>query len=125
MQLSSETVGNAMVVRLEGNLDTNSSTEVQDYLNCSMDGGAANIVVNLADVDFVSSNGLRTLLATAKRLSASGGCLRICGLNETVAEVFEISGFSTILDVYPSEVEALSAHAGGASGRRGENEVLL
>jgi anti-anti-sigma factor len=108
MQLSSEAVENATVVRLEGSLDTNTSGEAQDYLNTTMDDGASRIVVSLDKVDFVSSAGLRILLATAKRLSASGGGLRICGLNDTVAEVFEISGFSTILDVFPSESEALS-----------------
>jgi anti-sigma B factor antagonist len=47
------------------------------------------------------------LLATAKRLGGIGGSLRICGLNEAVNEVFEISGFSTILDVFPTRDEAL------------------
>ena len=48
------------------------------------------------------------LLASAKRLTGTGGDLRVCGLNETVHEIFEISGFSTILRVFPSEAEALS-----------------
>jgi anti-anti-sigma factor len=51
---------------------------------------------------------LRVLLATAKKLGGVGGDLRICGLNETVSEIFEISGFSTILNVFPSEAEALA-----------------
>jgi anti-sigma B factor antagonist len=108
MKITSETMDDVTVVRLEGNLDTNTSGEAQDYLNNAIDGGATRHVVSLENVDFVSSAGLRILLATAKRLSASGGSLRICGLNETVAEVFEISGFSMILNVFPSEAEALS-----------------
>ena len=48
-----------------------------------------------------------SLLATVKRLKAAGGSLRISGLNETVQEVFEISGFSTILAVFATEAEAL------------------
>ena len=109
MQISSESMENATVVRIEGNLDTNTSGEAHDHVNSAIDDGAEKIVVSLEKVDFVSSAGLRILLATAKRLSASGGSLRICGLNETVTEVFEISGFSTILNVFPSETEALSA----------------
>ena len=108
MELSSEAMENALVVRLEGNLDTNTSTTAQEYLNSAMDNGAANIVVSLQKVDFVSSAGLRILLATAKRLSGTGGNLGICGLNETVAEVFEISGFSTILNLFPTESDALA-----------------
>ena len=108
MQISSETMDSVTVVRLEGNLDTNTSTEAHDYVNKAIDDGAAKVVVTLDKVDFVSSAGLRILLATAKRLGSTGGKLRVCGLNETVAEIFEISGFSTILDVFPSETEALS-----------------
>ena len=108
MDISSETKDNITVVRLEGNLDTNTSTDAQDYLNKAIDGGASKVIVCFDKVDFVSSAGLRVLLATAKKLGGGGGALRVCGLNETVTEIFEISGFSTILNVFPSETEALS-----------------
>ena len=107
MQITSETGDSATVIRLEGHLDTNTSSEAHDCLNKAMDGGATKLVVNLDKVDFVSSAGLRILLATAKRLGGAG-TLRICGLNETVTEIFEISGFSTILNVFPCENDALS-----------------
>jgi len=108
MNILSEALDNITVVRFEGNLDTNTSTEGQEFLNKAIDDGAAKIIVSFEKVDFVSSAGLRVLLATAKRLSGSGGSLRVCGLNETVAEVFEISGFSTILNVFSSETDALA-----------------
>jgi anti-sigma B factor antagonist len=73
MQISSEAQDNIMIVRLEGNLDTNTSTEAHDYLNRAIDEGAAKVVVSFEKVDFVSSAGLRVLLATAKRLGGSGG----------------------------------------------------
>ena len=107
MDISSEIKDSITVVRLEGNLDTNTSVEAQDTLNQLMDDGAAKILIDFEKVDFVSSAGLRILLASAKRLSSSGGGLRITGLNDVVNEVFEISGFSTILDVFASEEEAL------------------
>jgi anti-sigma B factor antagonist len=108
MDISSEIKDNITVVRFEGNLDTNTSTDAQDYLNKAIDDGASRVVVCFDKVDFVSSAGLRVLLATAKKLGGGGGALRVCGLNETVSEVFEISGFSTILNVFPSETEALA-----------------
>jgi anti-sigma B factor antagonist len=108
MQILSEFMNNVTIVRLEGNLDTNTSTDVQEFLNKAIDDGAVKIAVSFEKVDFVSSAGLRVLLATAKKLGGTGGSLRVCGLNETVTEVFEISGFSTILNVFPSETEALS-----------------
>lgn len=108
MQISSETVNDTQVVRFDGNLDTNTSTDAHDFLNSAIDEGASKIVISFEKVDFVSSAGLRILLATAKRLGGTGGVLRICGLNETVSEVFEISGFSTILNVFPTEADALA-----------------
>jgi anti-anti-sigma factor len=107
MNLETTTVETVTIVRCEGNLDTNTSMDAQEHVNKLIEDGALKLLIDFAKVDFVSSAGLRVLLATAKRLGGSGGSLRICGLNEAVNEVFEISGFSTILDVFPSEEEAL------------------
>lgn len=109
MDISIIEIGSVKVFRLEGNLDTNTSPEVQESINQEISQGATKILVNLENVDFVSSAGLRVLLATAKRLGGVGGALRISNLNETVTEVFEISGFSTILDVCANEEEALQS----------------
>ena len=108
MKFDTTMIDAVTLLAMEGNLDTNTSVDAQDHINGLIDDGAAKLVVDFEKVDFVSSAGLRVLLATAKKLGGVGGSLRICGLNETVAEVFEISGFSTILNVFPSESEALS-----------------
>jgi anti-sigma B factor antagonist len=107
MKIETSVNDSVTVVDLEGNLDTNTSVDAQDHLNGLMDDGVAKLLVDFTKVDFVSSAGLRVLLATAKRLGGIGGSLRICGLNEEVNEVFEISGFSTILDVFPTRNDAL------------------
>jgi anti-sigma B factor antagonist len=107
MNISTREEGAVTVVGVEGNLDTNTAPDAQQHLDGLQDGGVQKILVNFTDLDYISSAGLRVLLATAKRISASGGSLRICGLNETVNEVFEISGFSVILSVFGSEAEAL------------------
>jgi anti-anti-sigma factor len=107
MNLNTMTVDTVTVVEMEGNLDTNTSVEAQDHINALIDDGATKLLTDFTKVDFVSSAGLRVLLATAKRLGGIGGSLRICGLNEAVNEVFEISGFSTILDVFPTREDAM------------------
>ena len=107
MNLETTTIDTITVVEMEGNLDTNTSVEAQDHINALIDDGAAKLLTDFTKVDFVSSAGLRVLLATAKRLGNSGGSLRICGLNEAVNVVFEISGCSTILDVFPTRDDAL------------------
>ena len=107
MDVSIEQVDATTVVRFSGDLDTNTSQGAQEHLNALIDDGKTQLLVSLRKVGFVSSAGLRILLATAKRLTGADGSLKITDLNETVHEVFEISGFITILSVYKTEEEAL------------------
>jgi anti-anti-sigma factor len=107
MDLSIEQIDATTVVRINGDLDTNTSPVAQEKLNALIDEGNTRLLVTLRKVGFVSSAGLRILLATAKRLNAGDGSLKISDLNETVNEVFEISGFISILNVYKTEEEAL------------------
>jgi anti-sigma B factor antagonist len=65
--------------------------------------------VNFEKLQYISSAGLRILLAAAKQLKAADGELRICDLNEVVKEVFDISGFSTIFKIFENETEALDS----------------
>jgi anti-anti-sigma factor len=104
MEISTEHIGAVTVARLSGDLDTGTSSIAGDALTALLDDGAQTLLVNLENVGFVSSAGLRVLLSTAKRLSSK---LRVCGLNETVQEVFDISGFTSIFDVYHSEQAGL------------------
>jgi anti-anti-sigma factor len=78
----------------------------QQTLDGILAGGAQKVVVDFTALDYVSSAGLRVLLGAAKKLQGAGKGLRLFGLNETVREVFEISGFSKILTVRGSEAEA-------------------
>ncbi len=65
--------------------------------------------MNFEKLHYISSAGLRVLLAAAKQLKTADGELRICDLNEVVKEVFDISGFSTIFKIFENETEALDS----------------
>ena len=97
------------IVAFEGNLDTNTSPEAETKINELIDAGNQKLLVNFEQLNFIASSGLRVLLATVKKLNTSGGALRICSLNATVQEVFDISGFVTILSVKSTEEDALSS----------------
>jgi anti-anti-sigma factor len=107
MNITTRTENGVTLVALAGSLDSNTSPQAQQALDAMLAGGARKMVVDFTALDYISSAGLRILLGTAKRLSGAGGALRLCGLNETVKEVFDISGFSTILAVFPTEADAL------------------
>jgi stage II sporulation protein AA (anti-sigma F factor antagonist) len=108
MQISTRTSNDIHIVAISGSLDSATSPDAQKSLDTVL-AGAKNVVLDFSELDYISSAGLRVLLGAAKKLRASGGKLRMFGLNQSVREVFEISGFSAILSVYPSEAEALAA----------------
>lgn len=107
MDITTRTQDGVTLVAFAGNLDSNTSPQAQQALDGILAGGGRKIAVDFTALDYISSAGLRVLLGTAKRLSGTGSALRLFGLNETVQEVFDISGFSTILAVFGSEAEAL------------------
>ncbi len=109
MEVSVKVVNEVSVMTFEGNLDTNTAPQAQEQIDKVIDGGSSKVLINFGDLNYISSAGLRVLLTTAKKLKASSGGFKICCLNETVQEVFDISGFSSILSVVSTEEEALAA----------------
>jgi len=107
MNIRDETIDGVVVVHLEGNLDTTTAPEVQTHLDGCIDSGVSALIVDFGAVDFVSSAGLRVLLATAKKLRPKG-TLRLYGLNDSVREVFDVSGFSTIIPIFDDQASALT-----------------
>ncbi len=106
MDITTRTQGDVTLVALAGSLDSNTSPQAQQALDGILAAGARKVVVDFTALDYISSAGLRVLLGAAKRLGGTGA-LRVFGLNETVREVFDISGFSTILSVFRTEADAL------------------
>jgi len=108
MEMLLQEHGAFTVVSPRQRLDTGAAPDAQRQLSVLLDRGVRQLVVDFSDVAYVGSAGLRVLLATAKRLRAAGGDLRVCCLNETVREVFDISGFSELLPVFASAGDAVA-----------------
>jgi anti-anti-sigma factor len=108
MEITVKEVEGFTVVELNGSFDTRTSPDVQSELTRLIEQEVKKVVINMEQVEYISSSGLRALLFITKQLIGINGELRLCCLNETVREVFAISGFDTILKVYASEEEAMS-----------------
>ena len=108
MNLIEKEQGEVRILEIEGNLDTGTSGDAEKALMAMIENGASKILIDCSALDYVSSAGLRVFLFIAKQLKAKDGGFRICGLNETVQEVFDISGFSSIFDVRTDADTALS-----------------
>jgi anti-anti-sigma factor len=95
-------------VRPKGRLDSASGPAFEKDLLSRIDEGRRRLLLDFAELQYISSAGLRIVLLAAKKMKGAGGKLALCSLNPQIAEVFEISGFSHILDIHPSRESALS-----------------
>jgi len=107
MDITVDEVGDIKIVRIAGNLDTQTSPVTEEQLTQLIQDGATKILLDFEKLNYISSSGLRVLLVAHKRLEGNSGQVRICNPNTIVREVFDTSGFSEIFSVYGSQTEAL------------------
>ena len=96
-----------IVIAIEGRMDAVSAPEYEQFLNDLIDEGALKVIVDFEGLDYISSAGLRSVLVTAKKIQGKNGEILIVSLHDTVKEIFEISGFSTIIPIHASVDAAL------------------
>lgn len=96
MEIKTTNINNQYVVAIEGRLDTNTAPELETVLN---DVNASNLVLDCLALEYVSSAGLRVILAAHKRLAALGQSLTLKNIRQEVRAVFDMTGFSKILTI--------------------------
>ena len=96
-----------LILQPTGRLDSLTSQDLQSELSQRISGGDTAILLDLKDLDYISSAGLRVLLLAGKELKAKNGQLSLCALKENVREVLEISGFISLFPVHSSVDEAI------------------
>ena len=97
MTINKEVNGSKLNIALVGRLDTTTSPELEKELKASMDD-IQELVFDLTQLEYISSAGLRVLLAAQKTMNRQGSMI-VCNVNETVMEVFEVTGFKDILTI--------------------------
>jgi anti-anti-sigma factor len=108
MDIIESTAGTAKVAGLRGRLDTATAPAAETrLLEMLADGGR--VVVDLAEVHYVSSAGLRVLLKAAKMARVAGGGFAVAGPQPSVREVLEISGFDKILEIHATRDAAAAS----------------
>lgn len=84
-------------IALEGRLDTSTSPELEKELKASLDGVTA-LTLDFDKLEYISSAGLRVLLTAQKTMNRQGA-MKILRVNDTIREIFEVTGFSDILTI--------------------------
>jgi anti-sigma B factor antagonist len=108
MDISENSRGGALVISVKGRLDSSSAGALEAVLPARTREQKA-VIVDLAEVPYVSSAGLRVLLIGAKAAKAAGNKLAIAGLAPAVLEVFDVSGFSKIFTIEADVDAAVTA----------------
>lgn len=106
MNIGEQNIGAVRLLRPAGAL---LATDVEMFLSRSRDvitASRGRMALDLTEVHYLDSAGLEALLEVAESLAAVGGVLRVCGANETVREVFELTGVGGYLEHYESATDA-------------------
>ena len=107
MTIAIEPTDKAHIIALEGQVNSSNAATVETEVLAVVNQGAKNVLLNMTELSYISSAGLRVVLVLAKRLKQGGGKLVIYGMQPHVREVFDISGFLAILNVAGTRAEAL------------------
>jgi anti-sigma B factor antagonist len=112
MNVNARRFGNAEVLHVSGRLDQDTCeafrVDLAKHVEASArDGGA--IVLDLAQLEYVSSAGLRCFMLASRQAKAQSGRIYVAALQPMVGEIFEISHFNLVFRVFPSVREALAA----------------
>ena len=102
MELNNQKLGDVNVVSIGGSIDALTAGEVQQYFDQLTGRGEKSVLIDLARVDFMSSAGLRVIMAISKDVRQRGGDLRIAAAQPSVEKMLKISGFTSILKSFPS-----------------------
>jgi anti-anti-sigma factor len=109
MNVTEEKTGNVYVLTPEGRLDTTNYQVLEQHLAKITGPDAANILIDMSKLEYISSSGLRVLLMYLKKSKAANGRLMLCSMIPDIREIFEISGFVNIFEIYGSREEALAS----------------
>jgi anti-sigma B factor antagonist len=112
MDIPEKSVGNVGIIFLSGRLDAYAANEVEQKLNLLCTPTQANVVVNLKSLEYISSSGLRVLLAALKKVRKQNGDIRLASLQPYVKEVFDTAGFTQLFKMFEKEEEAIDSFKG-------------
>lgn len=108
MNIEAKEVNGVTVIPLEGRLDGSNAAVAENVFAQLHGEGKSSFIFDFSQLQYISSAGLRVILVAAKKLRASKGRMVCASLTEQVYDVFEMSGFTNILEIAASREEALA-----------------
>ena len=97
MNIKQKSEGKKVTISITGRIDTSTAPQLQEYLKESMPG-VEELILDLAEVDYISSAGLRVILFAQKTMNSQGS-MSVSNANKDILEIFELTGFTDILNI--------------------------
>jgi anti-anti-sigma factor len=108
MEVIGEKIDNMLVVRLKGRMDAVTAPDFERECGQWIDQGEGALIVDLNQLDYISSAGLRIILVVSKKLKANGGRICFYGARDMVLRVLSLANFTSLFPVHDSLDEALA-----------------
>ncbi len=98
MKIDAEKKDGSLILRLSGRLETTTAPKLKEVVDHELEG-VSELRIDMKELEYVSSAGLRVLLAASKKMKEKEGAMVVCRVGDDIMEVFEITGFNEILDI--------------------------
>ncbi|MFQ5407743.1 MAG: STAS domain-containing protein [Anaerolineales bacterium] len=109
MDVSTQETNGVSVMAVTGRVDSATAPDLETALKGLVEGEKKKIVLNLHDVEYMSSAGLRAMVSTLKALKRVNGDLRLCTPSPRVEEVLRLAGLTSIFQIYSSQEDAVGS----------------
>jgi anti-anti-sigma factor len=109
MEISEQREGDIIVLSPVGRVDNDTSPAFQTKLLACVGSTASTVLIDFSDVEYISSAGLRALMMASKQSKATNGRLAAASLTPMVKEIFTISRFSLVVQVFETTAQAIAA----------------
>jgi anti-sigma B factor antagonist len=109
VEILEQKIGKVNIISLSGRLDAYSANDLERKLDSLIDADQVQLVVNLGQLEYISSSGLRVLLAALKKVRKQQGDIKLACLKPYIKEVFDIAGFTQLFTIFDAEEAAVSS----------------
>lgn len=113
VEVKGERRGDVLLLHIRGRLDALSSESAEKEVFSFLHQGPRNVLLDFTEVNYLSSAGMRMLLAIFKQVKSVSGKLAVCSVEDGVLDVLKMSGFDEVLEVFATQDEALKRLAKG------------
>ena len=113
LEIKSKDVKNISIIYLKGYLDAHTAPDFEKMLQSLISKKRIRIVVNLAELNYISSAGLGVFMGFIEDVRNKGGDIKIVELSDKVYRVFDLLGFPVLYDIFKNESEAINKYKSG------------